>query len=63
MSSLHERAGEVLLAALSRPPVERDAFLLEACQGHDDLLREVGSLLMFHEDAVGPDVDLGAERA
>jgi tetratricopeptide (TPR) repeat protein/predicted Ser/Thr protein kinase len=63
MSSLHERAGEVLLAALSRPPVERDAFLLEACQGNDDLLREVGSLLMFHEDEVGPDVDLGAERA
>ena len=30
MSSLHERAGEVFLAALSRPAAERDAFLVEA---------------------------------
>src|SRR5215208_7156824 len=49
MSSLYERAGEVLLAALSRPPAERDAFLAEACRGDEELLREVGSLLIFHE--------------
>src|SRR3954469_23565227 len=49
MSSLHERAGEVFLAALSRPAAERDAFLVAACQGDEELLREVGSLLMFHE--------------
>ena len=48
MSSLHERAGEVFLAALSRPVAERDAFLVEACRGDDELLREVGSLLLFH---------------
>jgi len=49
MSSLHERAGEVFLAALSRPAAERDSFLVEACRGDDALLREVGSLLLFHE--------------
>lgn len=54
MSSLHERAGEVLLAALARPAAERDAFLVAACQGDEELLREVASLLVFHEDE-GPD--------
>ena len=49
MSSLHERAGEVFLAALSRPAAERDAFLVAACGEDEELLREVGSLLMFHE--------------
>lgn len=48
MSSLHDRAGGVFLAALSRPEAERDAFLVEACGEDDELLREVGSLLMFH---------------
>lgn len=62
MSSLHERAGEVLLVALSRPPAERDAFLVEACQGDDELLREVGSLLMFHQDEGAAEVDLFAGR-
>ena len=50
MSSLHERAGEVLLAALARPTAERDAFLAAACQGNEPLLREVASLLVFHEE-------------
>src|SRR3954447_7051685 len=49
MASLHERGGEVFLAALSRPTAERDSFLVEACRGDDELLREVGSLLLFHE--------------
>jgi len=49
MSSLYERAGEVFLAALSRPAAERDSFLVEACGGDEELLREVGSLLLFHE--------------
>src|SRR5204863_4859696 len=61
MSSLHERAGEVLVAALSRPAEERDAFLVSACRGDEELLREVGSLLMFHEGAA--EVDPFAERA
>ncbi len=50
MASLHERAGQVLLAATARPAAERDAFLVVACQGDEELLREVASLLVFHED-------------
>ena len=64
MSSLHERAGEVFLAALSRPAAERDAFLVDACRGDDALLQEVGSLLMFHEgDAAAPEAEPYAGRA
>jgi serine/threonine protein kinase/tetratricopeptide (TPR) repeat protein len=62
MASLHERAGEVFLAALSRPAAERDAFLIAACRGDDDLLREVGSLLMFHEGEGAAEVDPFADR-
>lgn len=47
--SLHERAGEVFIAALARPAAERDAFLVAACEGDEALLREVASLLLFHE--------------
>ncbi|HUR32588.1 MAG TPA: protein kinase [Vicinamibacterales bacterium] len=50
MSSLYERAGEVLLATLSRPAAERDAFLVVAFAGDEDLLREVESLLLYHTD-------------
>jgi tetratricopeptide (TPR) repeat protein/predicted Ser/Thr protein kinase len=52
--SLHERAGEVLVAALARPEAERDAFLVAACGGDEALLREVASLLLFHEDEQHP---------
>src|SRR3954470_1602060 len=62
MASLHERAGEVFLAALSRPAAERDAFLVAACRGDEALLREVGSLLMFHEGEGSIDLDPFAER-
>jgi eukaryotic-like serine/threonine-protein kinase len=62
MSSLHERAGEVFLAALSRPVAERDAFLYGACKDDEELLREVGSLLLFHEGGSGIAVDPVAER-
>jgi serine/threonine protein kinase/tetratricopeptide (TPR) repeat protein len=62
MSSLHERAGELLLAALSRPAAERDAFLVEACRDDEELLREVGSLLLFHEGGRTSAVDPFAER-
>ena len=61
MASLHERAGDVLVAALSRPEEERDAFLVAACRGDEELLREVGSLLMFHEG--GGEVDPFSDRA
>ena len=49
-SSLYERAREVFLAALERPAAERDAFVVEACRDDSKLLREVASLLKFHED-------------
>jgi len=62
MSSLHERAGELLLAALSRPAAERDAFLVAACKGDEDLLREVGSLLMFHDGEGAAEVDAFTAR-
>ena len=63
MSSLHDRAGGVFLAALSRPAAERDAFLVEACRGDEALLREVGSLLVFHEVEAEPGAPDGAEDA
>ena len=62
MSSLHDRAGEVFLAALSRPAAGRDAFLVEACRGDEALLREVGSLLLFHEAEDEPAAPHGAEN-
>jgi tetratricopeptide (TPR) repeat protein len=60
MSSLHQRAKDVFLAALERPPAERRTFLAQACLGDDALRREAESLLAFHEDAegdVGPDAE------
>jgi hypothetical protein len=36
--------------ALERNPGERNAWLLEACQGDSDLRREVASLLANHQD-------------
>ncbi|MEP7117725.1 MAG: protein kinase, partial [Acidobacteriota bacterium] len=62
MPSLHDRAGEVFLAALSRLAAERDAFLVDACQGDEALLREVGSLLLFHEAEDEPAAPQGAEH-
>ena len=53
MSSLYERAGEVFLAALALPADVRDSFLFDACKGDEELLREVGSLLFFHESRDG----------
>ncbi len=62
MASLYERAGVVFLAALSRPEAERDAFLVEACQGDEELLREVASLLLFHQDEPADATDPFAVR-
>src|SRR4051812_43899553 len=50
MSSLHQRAKDVFLAALERAPGDRAAFLAEACGGDVALRREAESLLEFHED-------------
>lgn len=62
MGSLHERAGDVFLLALSRPAAERDAFLVDACKDDEELLREVASLLLFHEGESGAEADPVAER-
>jgi len=55
-SSLHGRAKELFLTAVSLPVDERDAFLKENCGGDEELLREAASLLAFHaEDAGEPE--------
>jgi tetratricopeptide (TPR) repeat protein len=53
MSSLHQRAKSVFLAALERPASERRAFLGEVCAGDEALLQEAESLLAFHEEDEG----------
>src|SRR3954465_8664577 len=62
MGSLHQRAGEVFLAALALPQAERDAFLVSACLGDEELLQEVGSLLLYHDAGSPSPVDPFAER-
>jgi serine/threonine-protein kinase len=42
---------EILHEALRRDPVERDAYLREACHGDNQLQREVSSLLANHSEA------------
>src|SRR5688572_2906745 len=48
MSSLHHRAKDVFLAALERPPEDRDAFVEDACGSDTTLRQEIQSLLAFH---------------
>lgn len=62
MASLHDRAGDLFVAALSKPVAERDAFLVDACKGDEALLREVASLLMFHEGGDPAGADLFSDR-
>ena len=50
MTSLHQRAKELFLAALDRPAAERPAFLAEACGGDTGVRQEVESLLAFHDE-------------
>lgn len=50
MSSLHERAKDLFLAALDRPAADWPAFLADACGDDSALRREVESLLAFHEE-------------
>ena len=45
------RARELFRAAFDRPPEKRRAFLHEACESDEDLLREVESLLAHHEES------------
>src|SRR5688572_15386015 len=64
MSSLHQRAKEVFLAALERPAAERAAFIAEACTGDEELRREIESLLPYHEaEDEGEDLGPGVSAA
>ncbi|HKD10706.1 MAG TPA: serine/threonine-protein kinase [Thermoanaerobaculia bacterium] len=47
----HERAGELLVEALQRPPEERGSFLEMACGQDLAMRREVETLLRSHEEA------------
>src|SRR5437867_11822342 len=47
----YELIGKLYHAALEREPVERAAFLAEACAGDEALRREVTSLLAAHGQA------------
>jgi len=49
MSSLHQRATDLFLAALDRPAADREAFLSSACGEDRGLRQEVESLLASHE--------------
>lgn len=50
MSSFHQRAKDLFLAALALPPADRPVFLTEACGDDAALRQEIESLLAFHED-------------
>jgi tetratricopeptide (TPR) repeat protein len=65
MSSLHQRAKDVFLAALARPADDRVPFLIEACGNDVELRQEVESLLAYHEQegsAKAPGRDTTAEH-
>jgi hypothetical protein len=42
-----QKVKELFQTALERAPAERQAFLVEACRGDEELVREVLSLLKF----------------
>jgi serine/threonine protein kinase/tetratricopeptide (TPR) repeat protein len=50
MESLHHRAKELFLQALSVAEADREAFVAEACGTDARLRQEVESLLAFHEE-------------
>lgn len=56
MTSLHQRAKELFIEAVERPPADRAAFINEACTGDEALRRELESLLAYHDgdDTTGP---------
>src|SRR4030095_11822891 len=67
MSSLHQRAKDLCLQALSTPDVDRNAFLESTCGEDVDLRHEVESLLAFHQEeeeevTPGPGPETGQPR-
>ncbi|MEM7351246.1 MAG: serine/threonine-protein kinase [Acidobacteriota bacterium] len=61
----HAKVREIFLAASERSPTEWSVFLTEACDGDDELRREVLSLLSHHEelDPIDPMVAEPVSRA
>jgi tetratricopeptide (TPR) repeat protein len=58
MSSLHQRAKDVFLAALELEPAEREPYIATACGDDVELRREVDSLLRFHEENDEPSEEI-----
>jgi eukaryotic-like serine/threonine-protein kinase len=50
VSSLHQRAKDLFIEALSLPAERRGSFVSDACAGDPALRNEVESLLAFHEE-------------
>ena len=48
-----QQVEDIFQEALLRDPAQRDAFVREACQGDNELHREVSSLLANHNEAAG----------
>jgi len=48
--SIHERAKVLFEAALQVAPGQREAWLRDACEGDEDLVREIVTLLGHHDD-------------
>ena len=57
MSSLHQRAKEIFLGALSRAAADRAAFVANACGDNEALRRQVESLLAFHDESKSSGVE------
>ena len=51
MSSREDEVERICQAALDRPPVERDQFVLDVCRGDEALRREVASRLAYADAA------------
>ena len=43
-----DRIGSLFHAALERAPDQRAAFLIQACEGNEELRREVAEMLVAH---------------
>jgi tetratricopeptide (TPR) repeat protein len=50
VSSLHQRAKDLFIEALSLPAEGRARFVADACAGDENLRKEVESLLEFHDE-------------
>ena len=61
MSEEWQKVKELFHAALEHEPVERTAFLIQACAGDEAVRREVESLIAAHEKP-GSFVDAPAVR-